>query len=98
MGKFLLFILTLLSSVVYSQTHVTTSDLNVRDKPSSKSNVLNVLKQGDTISIDSLGEKWSKIVLENGENAYISSQFIQKTTNSSQPISESADLTKLYIV
>jgi len=98
MGKFLLFFLTLFSSFVYSQEYITTSDLNVRDKPDSKSNILKVLNQGETISVDSLGENWSKVVLDNGEKAYISTKFIQKANPTSSSISESPDLTLLYIV
>jgi uncharacterized protein YgiM (DUF1202 family) len=95
MKKKSLIFLTLFSFFVFSQKHIATSDLNIRDKPNTNSNVLKVINQGETISIDSLGEKWSRIVLENGENAYVSSKFIQKSNTSN---SNSKDLTILYII
>lgn len=98
MRKILFIVLAFFSVITYSQEYTTTTDLNVRDKPNSNSNILKVLNKGEIVSIDSLGVNWSKLTLENGESAYISSKFIEKANTSITSSSEPVDLTILYIV
>lgn len=66
---------------------VTTSILNVRSIASTNSTIIGKLQKGAIVSIISQTESWTTI-LYNGNTAYVSSQYIEKSGNISQEVVE----------
>lgn len=63
---------------------VTTNNLNVRSTSSTSGNILGKLQKGSTVSILSVESNWVKIQY-NGQAAWISKEFVEISSNSSQP-------------
>ena len=56
---------------------VSTSMLNVRSKPTTKSVVLGKLKANDEVKVYSIVNSWAEIIYKN-KRAYISSRYLRK--------------------
>lgn len=79
---FVLFIIT--QSCFAISQYRTTSDLNIRSKPTTQSTVLSVIKKNSIINVISIEGDWAKISFSN-KNAYVSSKylvFVSSSTNS----------------
>lgn len=63
---------------------VTTNNLNVRSTASTSGTILGKLQKGSTVTIQSVENKWVKI-LYNGQAAWISKEFVEVNSTSSQP-------------
>ena len=57
--------------------YIAISDLNVRNKNYTQSEVIHILKKNDTILVDSLGYSWSKITYDKSNHGYVKSKFIK---------------------
>lgn len=58
--------------------YIVIRDLNIRSETNTyASEILDVLRKNDTITIDSLGNEWSKITYEK-KQAYVSTNFLKK--------------------
>ena len=55
------------------------NDVNLRDKPSSKSNIIDVLKQNESIVIVDSVNSWYNIIDAESNNGFVSKKFITKT-------------------
>ena len=55
------------------------NDVNLRDKPSSKSNIIDVLKQNESIVIVDSVNSWYNIIDADSNNGFVSKKFITKT-------------------
>lgn len=62
---------------------VTANNLNVRSTASTSGNILGKLQKGSTVSILSVESNWVKIKY-NGQAAWISKEFVEMSSNSSQ--------------
>lgn len=56
---------------------VSTSMLNVRSKPTTKSVVLGKLKANDEVKVYSIANSWAEIIYKN-KRAYVSSRYLRK--------------------
>jgi N-acetylmuramoyl-L-alanine amidase len=63
---------------------VTANNLNVRSTASTSGNILGKLQKGSTVSILSVESNWVKIQY-NGQAAWISKEFVEMSSTSSQP-------------
>lgn len=63
---------------------VTANNLNVRSTASTSGNILGKLQKGSTVSILSVESNWVKIQY-NGQTAWISKEFVEMSSTSSQP-------------
>ncbi len=63
---------------------VTANNLNVRSTASTSGNILGKLQKGSTVSILSVEGNWIKIQY-NGQAAWISKEFVEMSSTSSQP-------------
>lgn len=63
---------------------ITANNLNVRSSASTSGIILGKLQKGSTVSIQSAESNWVKI-LYNGQAAWISKEFVEFTSTSSQP-------------
>ncbi|MGG7619766.1 SH3 domain-containing protein [Bacillus coreaensis] len=63
---------------------VTTNNLNVRSTASTSGTILGKLQKGSTVTIQSVENKWVKIIY-NGQAAWISKEFVEVNSTSSQP-------------
>ena len=59
------------------------NDVNLRDKPSSKSNIIDVLKQNELIVIVDSVNNWYNITDTNSNNGFVSKKYIKKTITNS---------------
>ena len=59
------------------------NDVNLRDKPSSKSNIIDVLKQNEPIVILDSVNNWYNIIDTNSNNGFVSKKYIKKTITNS---------------
>ena len=59
------------------------NDVNLRDKPSSKSNIIDVLKQNESIVIVDSVNSWYNIIDADSNNGFVSKKFITKTITNS---------------
>ncbi|MDB2321641.1 SH3 domain-containing protein [Flavobacteriaceae bacterium] len=59
------------------------NDVNLRDKPSSKSNIIDVLKQNEPIVIVDSLNNWYNITDTDSNNGYVSKKYITKTITNS---------------
>lgn len=59
------------------------NDVNLRDKPSSKSNIIDVLKQNESIVIVDSVNNWYNITDTDSNNGYVSKKYITKTITNS---------------
>ncbi|MGI8383232.1 SH3 domain-containing protein [Robertmurraya sp. P23] len=63
---------------------VTANNLNVRSTASTSGNILGKLQKGSTVSILSVENSWVKIQY-NGQTAWVSKEFVEISSTSSQP-------------
>jgi N-acetylmuramoyl-L-alanine amidase len=63
---------------------ITANNLNVRSTASTSGNILGKLQKGSTVSILSVESNWVKIQY-NGQAAWISKEFVEMSSTSSQP-------------
>lgn len=59
------------------------NDVNLRYKPSSKSNIIDVLKQNESIVIVDSVNSWYNIIDADSNNGFVSKKFITKTITNS---------------
>lgn len=77
---FLSFLISLLSVCAYSDSYrVTAKTLNVREKASSKSAIVDKLKQGDMVE-GQLDGKWVEIT-SSGQRGFVSAKYLEKVEN-----------------
>ncbi|PKM95097.1 MAG: hypothetical protein CVU84_07185 [Firmicutes bacterium HGW-Firmicutes-1] len=88
----------LLGSTVQADTlgTVTVSVLNVRSNPSTSSPIISKTYLGEKVSILSAEGDWYKIKLSNNKLAYVSSDFVKKTTSAEIKPLQSAPSTTNY--
>ena len=69
-------------------TYKVISDVNLRDKPSSKSNIIDVLKQNESIVVLDSVNRWYNITDADSNNGYVSKKYITKAianSNTDEP-------------
>lgn len=90
--------LLLINIQTFSQEtkYVNADILNVREKATSQSEVINKIKRGQKIKVFSSEGKWSKVILDNGETGYVSSDFLSDSNKTVK--SKIKDSIILYIL
>ena len=75
---------------------VTAHRLNLREKGSSKSRIMNVLKKGDGLEIMSRKGKWLEVKTEDGIQGWVFSRYVTElsTVSAEPPVSAEKDVEK----
>ncbi len=60
---------------------VMTDNLNLRDQPNLQSNILVTLSKNTLVSVKALVEDWNYVVLDNSQNGWVHSSYIEITPN-----------------
>jgi len=64
---------------------VTASALNVRRDPSSTADVITLVKRGEKLTLLAATESWMKVLLDNGEIGWVSSQHVTREGAAAKP-------------
>lgn len=90
MKKLLLtYLLFLTTIVIYGQTVYSTSDINLRNGPSTSFNIIRTIPKGAILLLDDNCKqcKWKKVYY-NGRTGYVSSKYISKNNYTDTYISQ----------